>query len=69
MNTPSGRFDPGKKICMSMSDYHPETWNPMVGLEHIEGIQSLMADTEQFAGSIRSSENEEGVGKKALGGW
>ena len=26
--TPSGRFRPETKICMSMSDYHPESWNP-----------------------------------------
>ncbi|KAK7467561.1 Ubiquitin-conjugating enzyme E2 6 [Stygiomarasmius scandens] len=28
MFTPSGRFYPNKKICFSMSDYHPGTWNP-----------------------------------------
>jgi ubiquitin-conjugating enzyme E2 J2 len=26
--TPSGRFEPGVRLCMSMSDYHPESWNP-----------------------------------------
>ena len=26
--TPSCRFRPETKICMSMSDYHPESWNP-----------------------------------------
>ncbi|ORZ35162.1 ubiquitin-conjugating enzyme/RWD-like protein [Catenaria anguillulae PL171] len=28
MLTPSGRFKPGERICLSYSDYHPETWNP-----------------------------------------
>jgi ubiquitin-conjugating enzyme E2 J2 len=28
MFTPSGRFHPDKKICFSMSDFHPGTWNP-----------------------------------------
>ena len=28
MITPNGRFEVNKRICMSMSDYHPETWNP-----------------------------------------
>ncbi|KAJ7262052.1 ubiquitin-conjugating enzyme/RWD-like protein [Mycena rebaudengoi] len=28
MLTPSGRFHPDKKICFSMSDFHPGTWNP-----------------------------------------
>lgn len=25
---PNGRFETNKKICLSMSDYHPETWQP-----------------------------------------
>ena len=59
MSTPSGRFEPGKKICMSMSDYHPETWNPMWSVSSIlKGIQSFMADNEITAGSIRTSEQE-----------
>lgn len=28
MVTPSGRFQPDKKICFSMSDFHPGSWNP-----------------------------------------
>jgi len=26
--TPNGRFEVGKKICLSISGYHPETWQP-----------------------------------------
>src|SRR5690606_8866569 len=26
MFTPSGLFVPGQKICLSMSDFHPESW-------------------------------------------
>ena len=59
MSTPSGRFEPGKKICMSMSDYHPESWNPMWSVSSIlKGIQSFMADNEITAGSIKTSERE-----------
>ncbi|CAG7869161.1 unnamed protein product [Brassica rapa] len=29
MTTPNGRFITQKKICLSMSDFHPESWNPM----------------------------------------
>ena len=29
MLTPSGRFQVNTKLCMSMSDFHPESWNPM----------------------------------------
>eukprot|EP00804_Cyclotella_cryptica_P006878 CCRYP_020800-RA/>CCRYP_020800-RA protein AED:0.03 eAED:-0.01 QI:0/-1/0/1/-1/0/1/0/74 len=28
MLTPSGRFVPGEDICLSASNYHPETWTP-----------------------------------------
>ena len=28
MYTPSGRFQTNTRICLSMSDFHPETWNP-----------------------------------------
>lgn len=31
MLTPNGRFAPNVNICMSMSSYHPESWNPLVG--------------------------------------
>uniref|UniRef100_UPI00358E63A5 uncharacterized protein isoform X2 n=1 Tax=Myxine glutinosa TaxID=7769 RepID=UPI00358E63A5 len=26
--TPSGRFEVGKKVCLSISGHHPETWQP-----------------------------------------
>ncbi|XP_063683186.1 ubiquitin-conjugating enzyme E2 J1-like [Bolinopsis microptera] len=26
--TPNGRFEINRKICLSMSEYHPETWQP-----------------------------------------
>ncbi|TYI72359.1 hypothetical protein E1A91_D05G341900v1 [Gossypium mustelinum] len=29
MITPNGRFMTQKKICLSMSDFHPESWNSM----------------------------------------
>jgi len=25
---PNGRFETNKKICLSISGYHPETWQP-----------------------------------------
>jgi ubiquitin-conjugating enzyme E2 J1 len=33
--TPNGRFETGKRICLSISDYHPETWLPAWGLRLI----------------------------------
>jgi len=29
MITPSGRFQINSRLCLSMSDFHPESWNPM----------------------------------------
>tara|TARA_B110000091_G_C13396359_1_gene302273 strand:+ start:87 stop:416 length:330 start_codon:yes stop_codon:yes gene_type:complete len=29
MLTPNGRFEIGTRLCLSMSDFHPESWNPM----------------------------------------
>ena len=29
---PSGRFEVNKKICLSMSNFHPELWQPAWGI-------------------------------------
>ncbi len=43
MHTPSGRFEVDMALCLSMSDYHPETWNPVWGVEKIlMGLLSFM---------------------------
>eukprot|EP00533_Pseudo-nitzschia_delicatissima_P001627 CAMPEP_0116089964 /NCGR_PEP_ID=MMETSP0327-20121206/6700_1 /TAXON_ID=44447 /ORGANISM="Pseudo-nitzschia delicatissima, Strain B596" /LENGTH=296 /DNA_ID=CAMNT_0003581179 /DNA_START=33 /DNA_END=923 /DNA_ORIENTATION=- len=57
MLTPSGRFQINTKICMSMSDFHPESWNPMWSVATIiQGIQSFMASDELTTGGLRDSE-------------
>ena len=28
MITPNGRFKTDTRLCLSISDYHPDTWNP-----------------------------------------
>ena len=28
MLTPNGRFETGRRLCLSMSDFHPESWVP-----------------------------------------
>lgn len=28
MLTPSGRFQTNTRLCLSISDFHPDTWNP-----------------------------------------
>lgn len=45
MCTLSGRFEVNKRLCLSMSDYHPETWNPSWRVETILiGLVSFMLD-------------------------
>eukprot|EP00535_Pseudo-nitzschia_heimii_P008614 CAMPEP_0197178494 /NCGR_PEP_ID=MMETSP1423-20130617/3755_1 /TAXON_ID=476441 /ORGANISM="Pseudo-nitzschia heimii, Strain UNC1101" /LENGTH=289 /DNA_ID=CAMNT_0042628247 /DNA_START=106 /DNA_END=972 /DNA_ORIENTATION=+ len=54
--TPSGRFRINTKICMSMSDFHPESWNPMWSVATIiQGVQSFMASDELTTGGIKAS--------------
>ena len=45
MTTPSGRFIVNTKLCLSMSDFHPESWNPAWRVETIlVGLVSFMLD-------------------------
>ena len=39
--TPNGRFQVGKKICLSISAHHPEHWQPAWGIRTI--ITALIA--------------------------
>ena len=56
MMTPNGRFEPGKRICLSMSDFHPESWNPMWSVSSIlTGLESFFYETTRTAGSVESS--------------
>lgn len=53
--TPNGRFSTNLKICMSMTDYHPETWNPVWSVGTIlTGLLSFLHDTQPTTGSISS---------------
>ena len=59
MLTPSGRFKCNTRLCLSMSDYHPESWNPMWSVATIiQGVQSFMASDELTTGGIKSSVTE-----------
>lgn len=39
--TPSGRFETNKKICLSISSFHPESWQPSWGIR--TALVALMA--------------------------
>mmetsp|Transcript_66136 Transcript_66136/g.158204 ORF Transcript_66136/g.158204 Transcript_66136/m.158204 type:complete len:633 (+) Transcript_66136:140-2038(+) len=55
MVTPSGRLEVGMKLCLSMTDYHPESWNPAWSVETIlVGLLSFfISDKERGTGSIQ----------------
>ncbi|PIA50491.1 hypothetical protein AQUCO_01300906v1 [Aquilegia coerulea] len=56
MTTPNGRFITQKKICLSMSDFHPESWNPMWSVSSIlTGLLSFMMDNSPTTGSVSST--------------
>ena len=56
MYTPNGRFSTNTKICLSMTDFHPESWNPMWNTTTIlVGFQSFMQEEALTYGSITSS--------------
>jgi len=56
MLTPSGRFQPNRRLCLSMSDFHPETWNPVWSVETIlTGLYSFMIETAPTLGSLETS--------------
>ncbi|KAL0319498.1 UNVERIFIED_CONTAM: Ubiquitin-conjugating enzyme E2 34 [Sesamum angustifolium] len=59
MTTPNGRFMTQKKICLSMSDFHPESWNPMWSVSSIlTGLLSFMMDNSPTTGSVSTTEEE-----------
>mmetsp|Transcript_9658 Transcript_9658/g.27481 ORF Transcript_9658/g.27481 Transcript_9658/m.27481 type:complete len:230 (+) Transcript_9658:346-1035(+) len=56
MLTPSGRFKPNRRLCLSMSDFHPETWNPMWSVSTIlTGLYSFMIETAPTLGSVETT--------------
>ncbi|KAL1673114.1 UBC-like protein [Schizophyllum commune] len=54
MLTPSGRFYPDKKICFSMSDFHPGSVRDR-RLVVLTGLLSFMLSDEITTGSVNSS--------------
>ena len=59
MFTPSGRFEPKARICLTISDYHPESWNPVWKVESIMmGLISFMLSEDTSVGTVNSSEGQ-----------
>ena len=57
MFTRNGRFKQNVRLCLSMSDYHPESWNPMWSVSSIlSGLMSFMLDSQSTLGSIQTTD-------------
>ncbi|ESN95317.1 hypothetical protein HELRODRAFT_86847 [Helobdella robusta] len=57
MITPNGRFSVNKRLCLSISDFHPDTWNPAWGVATIlTGLLSFMLEKSPTLGSIETSD-------------
>ena len=60
MLTPSGRFKPNTRLCLSISDFHPESWNPMWGVSAVlTGLLSFMLEETPTTGAVESPTPEE----------
>uniref|UniRef100_A0A336LYT6 Ubiquitin-conjugating enzyme E2 J2 n=1 Tax=Culicoides sonorensis TaxID=179676 RepID=A0A336LYT6_CULSO len=59
MYTPNGRFKTNKRLCLSISDFHPDTWNPAWSISTIlTGLLSFMLETTPTLGSCESTTAE-----------
>jgi len=59
MFTRNGRFKQNVRLCLSMSDYHPESWNPMWSVSSIlSGLMSFMLDNQSTLGSMEASDEQ-----------
>ncbi|ORY63845.1 ubiquitin-conjugating enzyme [Pseudomassariella vexata] len=59
MHTPSGRFQPSTRLCLSISDFHPKSFNPAWEVSTILiGLLSFMTSEEMTTGSVSMTEAE-----------
>ena len=57
--TPNGRFKPDEKICLSFTNFHPESWSASWNVENmLIGLISFMNTDEHTTGSISTSNSE-----------
>ena len=59
MLTPNGRFNTNTRLCLSMSDFHPESWVPAWSVGTIlNGVLSFMLESTPTVGSVEKSTAE-----------
>ncbi|GAA5983420.1 hypothetical protein JCM5350_007644 [Sporobolomyces pararoseus] len=58
--TPSGRFEVNRKICLSISNFHPETWQPSWGVRTalLALIAFFESDPKGAVGSLKAPPEE-----------
>jgi len=57
MITPNGRFKVNTRLCLSISDFHPDMWNPAWSVATIlTGLVSFMVEKTPTLGSIETSD-------------
>uniref|UniRef100_A0A8C5H115 UBC core domain-containing protein n=1 Tax=Gouania willdenowi TaxID=441366 RepID=A0A8C5H115_GOUWI len=57
MITPNGRFKCNTRLCLSITDFHPDTWNPAWSVSTIlTGLLSFMVENGPTLGSIETSD-------------
>lgn len=57
--TPNGRFQCNTRLCLSISDYHPESWNPSWSMSSIlTGLISFMVDETPTLGSLDTTADQ-----------
>ncbi|KAF7639268.1 UBIQUITIN_CONJUGAT_2 domain-containing protein [Meloidogyne graminicola] len=62
MLTPSGRFQVNTRLCLSISDFHPDTWNPSWSVSTIiMGLISFMNENSPTLGSLITSDFEKRI--------
>ena len=60
--TPNGRFETNKKICLSNTSYHPETWQPSWSARVIlTAIRAFFTAPPEGIGAINASNSERQV--------
>lgn len=62
MHTPSGRFRCSERLCLSISDFHPKSFNPAWSVSTILlGVMSFMTSEEMTTGSLSATDAERRV--------
>ncbi|KAJ3276536.1 Ubiquitin-conjugating enzyme E2 6 [Terramyces sp. JEL0728] len=70
MLTPNGRFRTDFRLCLSMSDYHPGSWNPAWSVSTIlTGLLSFMLEDTETTGSIRTTNEDKRIFARQSKAW